>query len=66
MRGLGGASRVIDETEWEEEVERRDRAAALEAFFAGHVGSRSDVMWVDSGGDSHPIKGVEDYNPEKT
>ena len=66
LRGLRGSSRVIDETEWEEEVEGRDRSAALEAFFAGHVGSRSDVMWVDSVGDSHPIEGIEDYNPEKT
>lgn len=63
--GRAGGSR-IDETEWEEEIEGRDRAAALEAFFAGHVGSRSEVMWVDANGDSHPIEGVGDYQPEKT
>jgi hypothetical protein len=66
LPGYGRARSAMNETEWEEEVEGRDRAAALEAFFAGHVGSRSDVMWVDANGDSHPIEGVEDYNPDKT
>ena len=63
--GRAGGTR-IEETEWEEEIEARDRAAALEAFFAGHVGSRSDVMWVDANADSHPVEGVDAYNPEKT
>jgi len=66
LRGLGSGGQPIDETEWEEEVEGRDDTAALEAFFAGHVGSRSEVMWVDANGDSHPIEGVGDYQPEKT
>jgi hypothetical protein len=66
LPGYGRARDAIDETEWEEEAEGRDRAAALEAFFAGHVGSRSDVMWVDNNGESHPIEGVGDYNPEMT
>jgi hypothetical protein len=66
LYNIGRGSSRIEETEWEEEVEGRDRVAALEAFFADHVGSRSDVMWVDSNGDSHAIEGVEDYNPEKT
>jgi hypothetical protein len=55
----------MDETEWEEEVEGRDQAAALEAFFAEHVTARSDVMWVDANGDSHAIEGVGDYEPQK-
>lgn len=65
LHGLGGAGRAIDETEWEEEVEGRDRAEALAVFFASHVGSRSDVMWVDANGDSHSIEGAGDYHPEK-
>ena len=66
LRNLGSSGSSMDETEWEEEVEGRDRPAALEAFFAAHVGSRSDVMWVDADGDSHQIEGVGDYQPEKT
>jgi hypothetical protein len=65
LRGLGTSGSPIDETEWEEEVEGRDPAAALEAFFAAHVASRSEVMWVDANGDSHAIEGVGDYQPEK-
>jgi hypothetical protein len=66
LPGFGGMRDAIDETEWEEEVEGRDKAGALVAFFANHVGSRSDVMWVDASGDSHPIEGTRDYEPEKT
>lgn len=66
LPGFGRMRDAIDETEWEEEVEGRDKAAALEAFFAGHVGARSDVMWVDANGDSHAIEGIGDYQPEKT
>ena len=65
LPGYGRPRGPIDETEWEEEVEGRDRAEALAVFLASHVGSRSDVMWVDSGGDSHPIEGTGDYQPEK-
>ena len=66
LQGLGSSGRAMDETEWEEEVEGKDRAAALETFFAGHVAARADVMWVDADGDSHSIEGVGDYQPEKT
>lgn len=66
LPGLGRARDAIDETEWEEEVEGRDKGAALEAFFANHVASRTDVMWVDANGDSHAIEGTGDYQPEKT
>jgi hypothetical protein len=66
LRGLGSAGRGIDETEWEEEVEGRDGAAALEAFFREHVSDRSQVMWVDEHGEGQQIEGVAEYDPEKT
>lgn len=53
------------ETEWEEEVEARDAAAALEAFFREHVRDRSDVRCVDGGGEPRPVDGWS-YEPEKT
>jgi len=66
LRGLGSSGGPVDETEWEEEVEGRDRPGALEAFFGEHVAARADVMWVDASGDSHAIEGIGDYQPEKT
>jgi hypothetical protein len=66
LSSLGSGGGSMDETEWEEEVEGRDRAEALSVFFAQHVASRSDVMWVDANGDSHPVEGGEDYQPEKS
>jgi hypothetical protein len=65
LRTIGSGGGTGDETEWEEEVEGRDGPAALEAFFAAHVASRSDVMWVDANGDSRPVEGVGDYEPDK-
>jgi hypothetical protein len=56
----------LDETEWEEEVEADDAPAALEAFFAAHVANRSDVMWVDSNVNTHPIERTGDWQPAKT
>ena len=56
----------LAETEWEEEVEAKDKVAAVESFFAEHVRDRSDVKWVDDEGESQPIEGVSDYNPDLT
>jgi len=53
-------------TEWEEEVEAKDRVAALDAFFREHVRDRSDVKWVDDEGEGQLIEGVSDYNPDLT
>jgi hypothetical protein len=66
LSGLGSVGGQMDETEWEEEVEGRDRAEALGVFFAAHVASRSDIMWVDAKGDSHPVEDAGDYQPEKS
>ena len=71
MRALG-ARRVESEeirhreVEWEEEVEGRNEAEALDAFFREHVTDRAQVMWVDESGESHELQGLEDYDPEKT
>lgn len=54
------------EIEWEEELEASDPARALDAFFREHVPDRTQVMWVDDAGDSHELRGVEDYDPEKS
>jgi hypothetical protein len=56
----------VSETEWEEEVQGRDGASALEAFFREHVRDRSQVMWVDEQGESQPLTGVADYEPDRT
>lgn len=56
----------MDETEWEEEVEGGDGAAALEAFFREHVSDRSNVMWVDEDGEGQQIVGGAEYVPDKT
>jgi len=64
LRSLGSARREMDETEWEEEVEGRDGAAALDAFFKEHIRDTSQLMWVDERGESHPIEGLS-YEPDK-
>ncbi len=53
------------EIEWEEEVEARNAAEALDAFFREHVPDRTKVMWVDEDGESHELQGLEEYDPEK-
>src|SRR3990172_3082739 len=53
------------ETRWEEEVEARNAAEALAAFFREHVADSEQVMWVDEAGASRRIEGLE-YDPEKT
>jgi hypothetical protein len=68
--GLHRAGSQLDEltpseTRWEEEVESRDAAAALSAFFREHVAGSDQVMWVDESGESRPVEGL-DYDPEKT
>ena len=54
-----------EDVEWEEEVEARSAAAALDTFFREHVSDRSQVMWVDEAGESHEVRGIEDYDSEK-
>ena len=67
LGGLGlQRQEPFNETEWEEEVEGRDGTAALEAFFRAHTNDRSQVMQVDENGESQPLTGVADYEPEKT
>ncbi len=55
-----------EEVEWEEEVEASSVAEALEAFFREHVPDRAQVMWVDEAGESHELRGIEDYDPDKS
>ena len=73
MRALGARRPDADpeevrhrEIEWEEKLEARSAAEALDAFFREHVSDQTQVMWVDETGQSHEIQGVEDYDPEKT
>ena len=67
LGGLGlQRQEPYSETEWEEEVEGRDLAAALGAFFRAHGSDRSQVMQVDENGESQPLTGVADYEPDKT
>ncbi len=73
MRALGARRLDADaeeirhrEIEWEEELEARSAAEALDAFFREHVSDRTELMWVDDTGQSHELQGVEDYDPEKT
>ena len=54
-----------EEVEWEEEVEARSAAEALDTFFREHVSDRTQVMWVDEAGESHKLRGIEDYESEK-
>ncbi len=54
------------ETEWEEEVEARNPAEALDAFFREHVTDRKQVMWLDEEGQSHELQGLAEYDAEKT
>ncbi len=55
-----------EEVEWEEEVEARSAAEALDAFFREYVPDRAQVMWVDEAGQSHELRGIEDYDPDKS
>jgi hypothetical protein len=55
-----------EEVEWEEEVEARSPAEALETFFREHVPDRAQVMWVDEAGESHELRGIQDYEPNKS
>jgi hypothetical protein len=73
MRALGARRLDADseeirhrEIEWEEELEARSAAEALDAFFRAHVSDQTELMWVDDTGQSHELQGVEDYDPEKT
>ena len=67
LGGLGlQRQEPYNETEWEEEVEGRDRAAALEAFFRAHAADRAQVMSVDEQGESRPLTGAGDFEPDKT
>ncbi len=52
------------EIEWEEEVEARNQADALDIFFREHTTDRAQVMRVDEAGQSHKLLGLEDYDPE--
>ncbi len=54
------------EVEWEEEVEAADAPRALGSFFREHVKDRTQVMWVDDNGQSHQLRGIDDYDSEKT
>jgi hypothetical protein len=53
------------EIEWEEQLEARSVAEALDAFFREHVQDRTQVMWLDEARQSHELEGL-DYDPEKT
>ena len=66
-RSLGAEPEEVShqEVEWEEEVEARDEAQALDAFFREHVTDRTQVMWVDEAGESHELQGLDDYDPGK-
>ena len=67
LGGLGlHRQEPYSETEWEEEVEGRDAAAALDTFFGAHTTDRSQVMQVDENGDSQALTGVADYETDKT
>jgi len=59
------AQEYVSTTEWEEEVEGKNEAAALEAFFREHVRDRSELMWIDENGESRPVERAGDYEPEK-
>ncbi len=56
----------VSQTEWEEEVEAKNAQAALEAFFDEHVPERSMVHIVEEDGRDYPIKGVGDFDPNRT
>lgn len=55
----------VRETEWEEEVDARNRDGALDSFFKEHVRDNSELMWVDEEGESRPVEGVT-YDADKT
>ncbi len=67
LRGMGAEPEGAghEEVEWEEEVEARSAAEALDRFFREHVSDRKQVMWVDEAGESHKLRGIEDYESEK-
>ena len=67
LRGTGAEPEEAGQeaVEWEEEVEARSAAEALDTFFREHVSDRTQVMWVDEAGESHKLRGIEDYESEK-
>ncbi len=67
LRGTGAEPEEAghEAGEWEEEVEARSAAEALDTFFREHVSDRTQVMWVDEAGESHKLHGIEDYESEK-
>lgn len=67
LRGTGAEPEEAGQeaVEWEEEVEARSAAEALDTFFREHVSDRTQVMWVDEAGESHKLHGIEDYESEK-
>lgn len=56
----------LSKTEFEDVIEARNPAAALEQFFENHVERREDVQYLGRDFKGHPIRGVEDYRPEYT
>ena len=55
--------RAFSETEYEDQVDARTSAEALNLFFEQHVEYREGVMVKGSDGRAHPIEGVSDYDP---
>ncbi len=64
--GAAPERRPYKETEWEEEIEARDAAQALVLFFEAHAVNRRDIRRLDDAGESYELRGLEDFDPEKT
>ena len=55
-----------DETEWEETVDARNEAAALDEFFKEHAPHSEGVHIVEETGEPRPLEGLEPFDPLRT
>ena len=60
----GRAGDYVSETEWEEDVEGRNVAAALDSFFRDHAGS--EVRLLDEDGTARTLSAAEGYDADRT
>ena len=53
------------ETDWEEQVEAKNSASALDSFFREHAGHAENVLLIEEDGLGHPVSGLN-YDPDRT
>ncbi len=62
----GRTEEHADKTEWEETVEAKNAAGALDEFFKEHAPHAEGVHIVEETGEPRPLEGLEPFDPDRT